>query len=109
MAHWQRGFDAGRVWHRAISKNLGWGGKDIGLIRLKERPHRQFLAEMPDSDLVAEGGMVDSVSEFIDRYFDGNSTLNVAVIRFDFLPLPSTSEQSEAFALINPPAQLSLL
>ena len=61
------------------------------------------------SDLVAEGGMGDSVSGFIDRYFDGNSTLNGAVIRFDFLPLPSTSEQSEAFALINPPAQLSLL
>ena len=42
---------------------------------------------MPDEDLAAEGGMCSSVSEFIKQYFKDNSSLEVWVIRFEFVLL----------------------
>jgi hypothetical protein len=42
---------------------------------------------MPDEDLQAEGGMCSSVAEFVKHYFKGNSSLEVWVIRFEFVPL----------------------
>ena len=85
LASWQRAWDEGRLDHGAVDKCLAYGGKRIGWIELKERPILQRLADMPESDLVREGGMVQSVDEFIDRFFAGDRDLEVAVIRFKFL------------------------
>ena len=87
---WQRAWDDGRLTHDAVDKNLAYGGKRIGPITLIERPKLEQLGLMPESDLIREGGMCDTVAEFITRYFEGNSTQDVAVIRFTFQPLEDT-------------------
>jgi hypothetical protein len=40
---------------------------------------------MPDADLLAEGGMCESVEAFIHQYFKGDGNLAVWVIRFEFI------------------------
>ncbi len=87
MAAWQRAWDNGKLTHTAVDKCMAYGGKQIGTITLIERPYWELLSDMPDSDLVREGGMVGSVPEFIDKYFDGNGNQQVAVVRFKFEPL----------------------
>lgn len=84
---WQEAWHEGRLWHRAISKNLGWGGVDIGLIRLSDRPYSQNLIQMPEADLEAEGGMCETVEEFAGQYFKSDLYSPLAVIRFDYLPI----------------------
>lgn len=42
---------------------------------------------MSDDELIREGEMVNTVDEFIDKYFGGDSTLEPVVIRFQFSPL----------------------
>jgi hypothetical protein len=82
---WQRSFDADPTRrHIAVNKCLAYGGKSIGSLTLTARPYLERLADMPHEDLVHEGGMCNSVQEFIDRYFDGDSDRMVTVIRFKF-------------------------
>jgi hypothetical protein len=72
---------------KALDKDIRYEGKQIGWCRLFCAPYKEKLAAMPDEDLAAEGGMCSSVSEFIKQYFKGNSSLEVWVIRFEFVPL----------------------
>ena len=99
---WQRAWDDNRLHHTAVNKCLAYGGKIIGQISLKERPYLEKLADMPEADIVREGGMVATVDEFIDKYFDGNSEQVVAVIRFDFDPklLPPSPKKYEQLLLL---------
>ena len=53
---------------------------------------------MDRDELIREGGMVDTVDEFIDKYFGGDRDLEPVVIRFKFTPL-----------VLPKPKQLSLL
>jgi len=41
---------------------------------------------MPESDLIREGGMAETVAEFIELYFRGNPDQVVAVVRFQYTP-----------------------
>jgi len=72
---------------KALDKDIRYGGKQIGWCRLLCAPYKEQLAAMPQADLAAEGGMCDSLEQFIQRYFKGNTNLEVWVIRFEFVEL----------------------
>ena len=72
---------------KALNKDIRYGGKQIGWCRLLCAPYKEQLATMPEEDLQAEGGMCSSVEEFVKRYFKGNSSLEVWVVRFQFIEL----------------------
>ena len=72
---------------KALDKDIRYGGKQIGWCRLLCAPYKEQLSAMPQNDLKAEGGMCDSIEQFIQRYFKGNSSLEVWVIRFEFVAL----------------------
>jgi hypothetical protein len=72
---------------KAWDKDIRYGGKQIGWCRLLCAPYKEQLAAMPQEDLQAERGMCSSVKEFVKRYFKGNSSLEVWVIRFQFIEL----------------------
>jgi hypothetical protein len=70
---------------KALDKDIRYGGKQIGWCRLLCVPYKEQLSAMPQNDLKAEGGMCESVEQFIQRYFKGNGSLEVWVIRFEFI------------------------
>jgi hypothetical protein len=72
---------------KALDKDIRYGGKQIGWCRLLCAPYKEQLSAMPQNDLKAEGGMCDSIEQFIQHYFKGNSSLEVWVIRFEFVTL----------------------
>jgi len=72
---------------KALDKDIRYGGKQIGWCRLLCAPYKEQLAAMPKADLAAEGGMCDSLEQFIQRYFKGNTNIEVWVIRFKFVEL----------------------
>ncbi|AFJ21461.1 hypothetical protein [Salisaeta icosahedral phage 1] len=82
MANWQRWYDEGRLIHDAYDKIPIAGGKPIGRFRLVERPYWEALADMPEDDLQAEGGMVDTLEEFYELIGFPPSH-EVAVVRFE--------------------------
>jgi hypothetical protein len=87
---------------KALDKDIRYGGKQIGWCRLLCAPYKEKLCDMPPSDLEAEGGMCRSIGEFVGRYFKGDSSLVVWVIRFEFIPLavcPTSQKQTNT----NPP------
>ena len=70
---------------KALDKDIRYGGKQIGWCRLLCAPYKEKLSSMPDTDLLAEGGMCESVEAFIQQYFKGDASLEVWVIRFEFI------------------------
>jgi hypothetical protein len=82
MANWQRWFDEGRRVHSAYDQLPIAGGEKIAEIRLTERPYWERLKDMPESDLEAEGGMVDRRAEFYELIGLPPSA-EVAVVRFE--------------------------
>lgn len=71
----------------ALNKDKRNGGEQIGWCKLTCAPYKEQLSEMPESDVAAEGGMVATVEEFVNKYFEGDRDLEVWVVRFEFLPL----------------------
>lgn len=71
----------------AIDKAYYAGGTQIGWCEFIQRPFKQKLSSMDKYDLLEEGGMCDSVEEFISKYFYGDESLEVWVISFKFIPL----------------------
>jgi hypothetical protein len=74
----------------ALNKGRHRGGHELGFIKLTQRPYQQYLSEMSPIDLQEEGGMVATVQEFIDTFFDGQDKL-VWVLHFEFLSAPSSN------------------
>lgn len=70
---------------KALDKDPRYGGKQIGWCRLLCAPYKEQLCDMPSEDLLAEGGMCDTIGAFVQQYFDGNPRLEVWVIRFEFI------------------------
>ena len=70
---------------KAFDKDPRYGGKQIGWCRLLCAPYKERLCDMPSEDLLAEGGMCDTIGEFVQQYFDGNPRLEMWVIRFEFI------------------------
>jgi hypothetical protein len=66
------------------------GGQELGFIRLTQRPYQQYLSEMSALDLEQECGMVATVQEFIDTFFEGQDKL-VWVLHFEFLATPNAN------------------
>jgi hypothetical protein len=83
IERWQRAWDEGRLVHDAWS-NLPFvpGARRLGRFRLTCRPYVEQLGDMPQEDLKAEGGLWDSLEEFI-ALFGGDPALKVAVVRFE--------------------------
>ena len=78
---WCEWYDAGKRVHQAWDNVPYAGGKRIGTFELTCRPYQEKLADMPLSDLEAEGGMCKSLEEF--RALIGKSLGDVVtVIRF---------------------------
>ena len=72
----------------ALDKGRHRGGHELGFIKLTQRPYQQYLSEMSLADLQEEGGMVATVQEFIDTYFEEQDKL-VWVLHFEFLATPN--------------------
>jgi hypothetical protein len=56
----------------------------VGRIRLTCEPYKERLADMPEVDLAAEGGLWGSVDEFI-AFLDGDPNEVVSVVRFELI------------------------
>lgn len=82
LENWQRWYDEGKLRHDAYDKVPHAGGKKIGEFRLTARPYLERLMDMPESDLEAEGGMVDTKQEFYQLIGLPPATF-VAVLRFE--------------------------
>lgn len=76
----------------AINKGFYAKGKQIGWLVVNQKPCLEKLVHMPFQDLIAEGGMCDSVHNFANRYFGGNLDLEAWVIWYQFIPLEVTNE-----------------
>lgn len=81
---WVRAYRAGRVVHDAYDRLPRVGGEFVGEIRLVCEPYWERLADMPESDLLAEGGLWSSKDEFI-ALFGGDPEKRVVVIRFELV------------------------
>lgn len=80
----------------AYDKSPRNGGKCIAQIKLTQPPYKEKLADMPVSDLAAEGGMCQTVEEFIDTYFGGDRSSEIWVIRFEVISkLPRCNENKD--------------
>lgn len=78
---WQNFWDTGRLIHTGLDRDLRYGGKPIGKFDLTCRPYFEPLKDMPQEDLVAEGGMCATIEEFahlVGKPLDES----MAVIRF---------------------------
>ncbi len=80
---WVNAYRQGRLLHDAWDKLPFAGGRKVGKIRLTARPCRERLGDMPEGDLVAEGGLWESLDEFI-ALFDNPDEV-VSVIRFELV------------------------
>lgn len=78
---WANAWDNGRRIHQAWNKSPRAGGRKVGDIELSCRPYRERLADMPERDLEAEGGLWASREEFVEL-FGGSPHLVVSVVRF---------------------------
>lgn len=78
---WARLWDMDRRVHDAWDRVPIAGGRKIGTIELTARPYKEKLSDMPQSDLIAEGGMCSSIEEFC-TFIGKSHDESVAVIRF---------------------------
>lgn len=81
---WQDAWDRQDRLHDAYDRLPRVGGRKVGTIRLTCRPYLEPMRNMPESDLAAEGGLWDTLAEFIG---DSDPDQPVPVIRFAFRPL----------------------
>ena len=80
-AMWQRFWDEGKTVHDAWDKVPFAGGQKIGKFELTCRPYHEYLFDMPEDDLVHEGGMVDTLEDFYNL-IGAHPNEQVVVIRF---------------------------
>lgn len=98
LALWQKAWDEGRLIHDVYDRSPRAGGKCIGKMRMTCRPYREKLADMPESDLEAEGGLWSSLEEFVELF--GGPHLAPAVLRFDPLPFETLTDVSPQMKLL---------
>jgi len=71
------------------------GGHKVATIRLTCDPYKERLADMPDGDLILEGGLWEDKTDFIDG-FGGDPELKVWVVRFELVK--GTGQMKLSFA-----------
>ena len=91
IASWQKAYDEGRLIHDAVDKHLYRGGKYIAKIELTCRPYQERLADMPEGDLIHEGGLWETREEFW-ALFDGPEQV-VTVVRFEVVAPDDRKEE----------------
>lgn len=79
----------------AIDKGYHADGKQIGWAILTEIPYKEKLKDMPEADLVAEGGMCSTVSEFAAKYFKEDLDKETWVVRFKFQAIETETHAPE--------------
>lgn len=89
LAKWQRAWDEDRLVHQ------GWsalpfipGAERLSDFTLTCRPYLERLADMPEADLLAEGGMCASLGEFCVLIGKTPDDV-VAVVRFRLIDGPA--------------------
>jgi hypothetical protein len=81
-----KAFNRGMRVHQAWSQcSFVKGAHPIALIEFTRVPYLERLADMPEADLIAEGGLWATKKEFIDL-FGGAPQQMVLVIHFRLLP-----------------------
>lgn len=80
---WANAFNSGLKWHKAWS-HLPFvkGARCLGSFELICAPYQEKLADMPETDIVLEGGFWKSRQEFIDMLGCSPQTL-VWVVRWE--------------------------
>lgn len=66
IARWQAWWDEGKLIHQAWDKVPFAGGEYLGDIKLTKRPYVQPLCDMPQLDLIREGGMCPTIPDFCE-------------------------------------------
>ncbi|KKL64736.1 hypothetical protein LCGC14_2162010 [marine sediment metagenome] len=82
---WRQFWFDGKITHDAYDKSPRNGGIKIGEFELTCKPYREYLWEMPLSDLKLEGGMCNTFPEFCELIGKKPHEI-VTVIRFNPLP-----------------------
>ncbi len=70
--------------HDAWDSNPRNHGMKVGTFILTARPYRERLGDFPESDLAAEGGLWETVQDYIDLQ-GGDLDKQLTVIRFSKL------------------------
>jgi hypothetical protein len=81
---WVKWWHEGKRIHQAWNKVPFAGGHQIGWFELICEPYRERLADMPESDLAAEGGMCATKDEYFQLIGKTEADI-VTVIRFKLL------------------------
>ncbi|MBW4554114.1 MAG: hypothetical protein KME35_23875 [Aphanocapsa sp. GSE-SYN-MK-11-07L] len=81
FAQWYRAWDTNRLVHDAYDKSPRCGGRKVGTFKLTARPYRERLGDFPESDLADEGGLWETVQEYIDLQ-GGQPDQVLTVVRF---------------------------
>ena len=81
FSQWCKAWDERRLVHAAYDKSPRNGGQKVGTFTLIARPYRERLGDFPESDLVAEGGLWESVQDYIALQ-GGDPDRILMVIRF---------------------------
>lgn len=88
-----RYFNEGRL-IPAFDKSAYAKGQKVAFLKLTEAPYLEQLANMPDTDTALEGFPELSKGQFIERFFGGDDSLQVCVVRFEVV-MPAISGQPE--------------
>jgi hypothetical protein len=66
FAQWCKAWDERRLVHSAWDKNPRCKGKEVGTFILTAKPYRERLGDFPEHDLAAEGGLWETVEDYIN-------------------------------------------
>lgn len=78
---------------QAYDKNPRNGGKRIALIRLTKMPQKEPLSAMTMKDIEEEGGLWESVDQFIEG-FGGDPDMKVWVVKFEVIKIEDDANQT---------------
>ena len=82
ISAFNRGMRVHQAWNQC---SFVKGARPIGTIEFTRVPYLERLVDMPETDLIAEGGLWATKNEFIDL-FGGDPQQMVLVIHFRLLP-----------------------
>ena len=86
---WLNAYHQGRLVHQAwTNAPFVRGAKKVADIRLTQLPYQEQLADMPESDLEAEGGLWANKEEFLNLFSDPD--LIVWVVRFELFQVANS-------------------
>lgn len=93
-ATWIKAYKEGRIVHDAWSNApFVKGACKIGTFKLTCEPYLEYLQDMPESDVLLEGGFWETAQDYIREFSNGDDNQTVWVIRWeDFKPIQNLRE-----------------